>query len=111
MLKLVAGRLSRVTGGGQAYRFGGEEFIVLFSGKTTPQVVDHLEQLRVAIELSRFHLRGVDRRQAPRGPDRRSQRPVPANRRKADAIPAAGAGKIGDGSLSHSQYWSGDITD
>ena len=86
VLKLVAGRLSRVTGGGQAYRFGGEEFIVLFSGKTTPQVVDHLEQLRVAIELSRFHLRGVDRRQAPRGPDRRSQRPVPANRRKADAI-------------------------
>jgi GGDEF domain-containing protein len=86
VLKLVAGRLSRVTGGGQAYRFGGEEFIILFSGKTTPQVIDHLEQLRVAIEASEFQLRGVDRRQAPRGPDRRSQRQVPANRRKADAI-------------------------
>ena len=86
VLKLVAGRLSRVTGGGQSYRFGGEEFIILFFGKTTSQVVDHLEQLRAAIESSEFHLRGTDRRQSPRGPDRRSQRPVSASRRKADAI-------------------------
>jgi diguanylate cyclase (GGDEF)-like protein len=86
VLKLVAGRLARVTGGGQAYRFGGEEFIILFSGKTTPQVFDHLEELRASIESSRFHLRGDDRRQAARGPDRRTQRPVSASRRKAEAI-------------------------
>ena len=42
--------LSRVTGGGQAYRCGGEEFNILFPGKTTAEVVDHLERLRATIE-------------------------------------------------------------
>ena len=45
VLRLVATNLARVTGGGQAYRCGGEEFTILFPGKTTPEVVDHLEQI------------------------------------------------------------------
>jgi len=72
VLRLVASNLARVTGGGQAYRCGGEEFMILFPGRTTPEVVDHLEELRRAIELSEFRTRGGDRRQAPRGPDRRN---------------------------------------
>jgi len=71
VLRLVAARLARVTGGGQAYRCGGEEFAILFPGKTTSEVIDHLEQLRAQVEASEFHLRGSDRRQALRGPDRR----------------------------------------
>ena len=83
VLRLVAAGLARVTGGGQAYRCGGEEFNLLFAGKTTAQVVEHLERLRAAIESSEFRVRGGDRRQVPRGPDRRSKR----NRmRKGDAI-------------------------
>ena len=74
VLRLVAGGLARVTGGGEAYRCGGEEFNLLFAGKTTDQVVDHLEQLRAKIESSEFHTRSGDRRQVPRGSDRRSQR-------------------------------------
>jgi diguanylate cyclase (GGDEF)-like protein len=74
VLRLVASCLLRVTGGGQAYRCGGEEFNILFPGKTTSQVVDHLEQLRAAIESSEFRMRGGDRRQVPRGPDRRNER-------------------------------------
>jgi diguanylate cyclase (GGDEF)-like protein len=74
VLRLVASNLSRVTGGGQAYRFGGEEFAILFPGKTTAHVVDDLEQLRVAIESTEFRMRRNDRRQMPRGPDRRAQR-------------------------------------
>ncbi len=74
VLQLVANRLARVTGGGQAYRCGGEEFAVLFPSKTTKDVVDHLEQLRAVIEKSTFRLRGKDRRQLARGPDRRHQR-------------------------------------
>ena len=74
VLKLVATKLARVTGGGRAYRCGGEEFAVVFPGKTTKQVVDHLEQLRSAIELSSFRTRAAERRQMPRGPDRRNQR-------------------------------------
>ncbi len=74
VLRLVAAKLAQVTGGGQAYRCGGEEFTILFPGKTTREVADHLEQLRAAIEAAEFRTRGRDRRQVPRGPDRRNAR-------------------------------------
>jgi diguanylate cyclase (GGDEF)-like protein len=73
VLRLVAANLTQVTGGGQAYRCGGEEFAILFPGKTGAQVFDHLEQLRGAIEAAEFYMRHSDRRQMPRGPDRRTQ--------------------------------------
>ena len=74
VLRLVASRLARVSGGGQAYRCGGEEFAILFPGKTTADVLEHLEKLRADIEASKLRLRGPDRRQESRGPDRRNQR-------------------------------------
>ena len=46
----------------------------MFPGKTTGEVMEHLEQLRRSIEAARFRARGVDRRLSPRGPDRRNQR-------------------------------------
>jgi diguanylate cyclase (GGDEF)-like protein len=85
VLRLVASSLARVTGGGQAYRCGGEEFAILFPGKTTSDVVSHLEQLRTTIETSEFRMRSTDRRQVPRGPDRRTQK-TRGRARKADAI-------------------------
>jgi diguanylate cyclase (GGDEF)-like protein len=77
VLCMVASRLARVTGGGQAYRCGGEEFAIIFSGKTTKDVLHHLEKLRGDIEASSFRLRGTDRRQETRGPDRRNARARP----------------------------------
>ena len=74
VLRLVASNLARVTGGGQAYRCGGEEFNILFPGKSTAEVVEHLERLRENIQTSEFRMRGNDRRQAPRGPDRRIEK-------------------------------------
>jgi diguanylate cyclase (GGDEF)-like protein len=74
VLRLVAAKLSVVAGGGQAYRCGGEEFAILFPGKSTTEVVPHLEQLRAAIKFSEFRMRSADRRQVSRGPDRRNQR-------------------------------------
>jgi GGDEF domain-containing protein len=68
---MVADRLARVTGGGQAFRVGGEEFSILFTGKRAEQALEHLELLRATIEASVFHLRGSERRATPRGPDRR----------------------------------------
>ncbi|MGA8345096.1 MAG: GGDEF domain-containing protein [Candidatus Sulfotelmatobacter sp.] len=85
VLRLVAASLARVTGGGQAYRCGGEEFNILFAGKTTSEVVDHLEHLRATIESSEFRMRSGDRRQVARGPDRRSER-TRSRARKGDAI-------------------------
>jgi diguanylate cyclase (GGDEF)-like protein len=74
VLRLVASRLAKVTGGGRAYRCGGEEFAIVFPGKTTKDVLDHLEDLRARIEASSFRQRGQDRRQEARGPDRRNAR-------------------------------------
>jgi GGDEF domain-containing protein len=74
VLRLVASRLARVSGGGEAYRLGGEEFAIVFPGKMTSEVLEPLEKLRAEIESSRLKLRGPDRRQEARGPDRRNQR-------------------------------------
>ena len=100
VLRLVASNLARVTGGGQVYRCGGEEFSILFPGKTTSEVVDHLEQLRATIETSEFHMRAGDRRQAPRGPDRRNERAPRGRARKGHAIRQLAQEKPADTALS-----------
>jgi diguanylate cyclase (GGDEF)-like protein len=57
VLRMVAARLAAVEGGGKAYRYGGEEFAVLFPGKGSEECLPPLEQLRETIETSRFTLR------------------------------------------------------
>ena len=61
VLRLVASKLAAVDGGGQAFRFGGEEFIILFPGKTAREVFLDLERLRANIAGSLFVIRGADR--------------------------------------------------
>lgn len=57
VLKLVAGRLQRVGGGGIAYRYGGEEFTILFPGRRAISVMPHLESLRKNIDSYKLLLR------------------------------------------------------
>ncbi len=72
VLCLVASRLAGVSGGGQAFRVGGEEFSILFSGKLAADVLAHLELLRADIEESVFRVRsGSERRTKPPREDRR----------------------------------------
>ena len=74
VLRLVAAKLANVTGGGRAYRVGGEEFSILFRGKSVKDALPHLEQLRSVIGASRFRVRaGEERRSVSRGPDLRDQ--------------------------------------
>lgn len=63
VLRLVASKLSKVTGGGRAYRYGGEEFAVVFAGKTLEECLPHLEAIREAIATYDIHLRNQDRPQ------------------------------------------------
>jgi GGDEF domain-containing protein len=72
VLKLVAAKLAAVDGGGTAFRYGGEEFTVLFPGKDMTHAVRHLEALRGAIEAYKIALR------APNRPDK----PEPSTRRR-----------------------------
>ena len=57
VLKMVAAQLKRVGGGGKAYRYGGEEFTLVFPGKTAEQAKPYLEKLRFAIENYQVKLR------------------------------------------------------
>ena len=62
VLKLVASKLSKVTGGGKVFRYGGEEFTVVFSRKSAEDTVEHLERVRQSIEDYQIVLRGDDRK-------------------------------------------------
>jgi diguanylate cyclase (GGDEF)-like protein len=74
VLSMVATRLGRVSSG-NAYRVGGEEFSILFPGKTAKEVIADLEALRAAIADSSFRIRGIpERRKTARGPDRRNEK-------------------------------------
>ena len=61
VLRLVASRLAKVRGGGTAYRYGGEEFTVLFPRASTQEVEPHLEDLRRSIAEPPFAVRGPAR--------------------------------------------------
>jgi len=62
VLKLVASRLQLVGGRAKVYRYGGEEFTVLFKGKLADEAQDHLELLRSSIESYQMTLRNQDAR-------------------------------------------------
>ncbi|KTC35832.1 MAG: GGDEF domain-containing protein [Pseudomonas sp.] len=62
VLRLVASKLSKVTGGGRAYRYGGEEFAVVFAGKTLDECMPHLEMIRETIATYNIQLRNQDNR-------------------------------------------------
>jgi diguanylate cyclase (GGDEF)-like protein len=61
VLKLVATRLAGVEGGGVSYRYGGEEFCIVFPDRTLDQTLPHLERLREDVEGYRMAVRGGDR--------------------------------------------------
>ena len=75
VLRLVAGRLAQVGGGGTAYRYGGEEFCIVFPGRDADEVAPDLEASRGAIERYRMAVRGEDRpKKAKEGAKRRGAR-------------------------------------
>ncbi|MDP7215235.1 MAG: GGDEF domain-containing protein [Rhodospirillales bacterium] len=61
VLKMVASQLKKVTGGGKPFRYGGEEFAILFAGKGTEETLRHLEDLRASVAASKFRLRDKNR--------------------------------------------------
>ncbi|MMZ62846.1 Response regulator PleD [compost metagenome] len=67
VLKLVASTIKDVTGGGKAYRYGGEEFTILFPGKNSTDVLPHLEELREKVSKRAFTLRRSGRGKSKSG--------------------------------------------
>jgi diguanylate cyclase (GGDEF)-like protein len=61
VLKMVARKILDVGGGGKAYRYGGEEFTILFPGRHADYAIPHLEELRKSIADYQLALRGSER--------------------------------------------------
>jgi diguanylate cyclase (GGDEF)-like protein len=70
VLRMVAAKLARVPGG-RAYRYGGEEFAIVFRGHRLDEAVQTLEALRITIAGYSMALRAVDRPQRTRAGRRR----------------------------------------
>ena len=66
VLRMVASKLARTSSGGKAFRYGGEEFCILFSGQDIKTVTPTLEILRETVANSSFDLRKQNRRQSDR---------------------------------------------
>ena len=76
LLRMVGARLREVGSGGRAFRYGGEEFAVLFAGKDLDDTRGPLEALRRTIESAAFTLRGPHRpRTRPESPPPPAARP------------------------------------
>lgn len=61
VLKLVAVCIKGIGGGGRSFRYGGEEFTIIFPGKTMEEVIPYLEELREYIASRGFIKRGKSR--------------------------------------------------
>ncbi|WP_372831421.1 GGDEF domain-containing protein [Pontibacterium sp.] len=61
VLRMVAAKLASVSGGGKAYRYGGEEFTLVFPGKDEAQALPFVEQLRELIANYPLYIRDEQR--------------------------------------------------
>lgn len=72
VLRMVASRMRKVGGGGRAFRYGGEEFTILFPSRGPKESVAFLEEVRESIANSPMVLRSPDRpRKKPKNPSPR----------------------------------------
>lgn len=68
VLQMVAARMARVGGRGKAFRYGGEEFSVVFPGKSAAESEPFIEELRRDIEGATFSVRSPSRpKKKPKG--------------------------------------------
>lgn len=56
-LRMVAAQLTKVEGGGKAFRYGGEEFTIIFANKDAREALLFVDNLREQIEATSFYIR------------------------------------------------------
>ncbi|MCF7858122.1 MAG: GGDEF domain-containing protein [Candidatus Cloacimonetes bacterium] len=62
VLKMAASKLNDISGGGKPFRYGGEEFTVIFAGKTSKEAKPYMEEYREKLSASEFVVRSPIRR-------------------------------------------------
>jgi len=90
-LRMVADELASVEDGGRAFRYGGEEFAVLFTSTTPEQTSQPLERLRAAIEARTFSIR------SPKRPRKKPERPVARSKPTENVTLTVSIGAAGPG--------------
>jgi len=68
VLRMIATKMRKVSGGGTAYRYGGEEFSVVFNGKKASDAQAHLDALRESIASTPFVISRESRRKSDARP-------------------------------------------
>jgi len=61
VLKMLAGQLEKTGGSARAYRYGGEEFVLVFDGKPMVQIEQYLEDLRARVADYPMKIRAANR--------------------------------------------------
>lgn len=93
VLRMVGARLMSIEAGGRAYRYGGEEFTIVFSGCEVRDTLAALGALRKRIADEKFTIRRRDRRA---GDTRRNAGDDDREVNITISIGVAGAGRGGD---------------
>ncbi len=75
-LRMIAAELGHIGGRGRAYRYGGEEFAIIFPDLDVARARAPLEETRLAIARRRFALRAPDRPRKKPSPARAKKRPA-----------------------------------
>ncbi|WP_165865847.1 GGDEF domain-containing protein [Lucifera butyrica] len=68
VLRLVATVMKEIEGGGKPFRYGGEEFSIIFPGQTAKEALPHLEALRQKIAKTPYvsHSKGQKKKRLPK---------------------------------------------
>lgn len=97
VLRLVASRLQKGTPGAKAFRYGGEEFTLVFPGRSLTEASAPLEALRTDIQTSGFN---------PRRGERRSGTANPQDSETEDALRVTVSIGAAESSNPHRDPWS-----
>jgi len=97
VLQMIASRLADVTGGGKAFRYGGEEFAVIFANKSVDEAYSSLETLRKKIEATPFKVRDAERRERRKKAKKRQVPRLHAKKRVRVTVSIGAASCDGEG--------------
>ncbi len=75
VLRMVASKIGKIGGGGKAFRYGGEEFAIIFPGKDSKASFPYLSNLRETVDHTSLILRNQDR--PAKKPDKIPPRKIP----------------------------------
>ena len=63
---MIASRLGKISGGAKIFRYGGEEFTAIFTGKTVDESLPHIERFRTVVGATPFVVRDAKPRRKMR---------------------------------------------